>query len=159
MFIFAFVSTPSVTAPPSWYDPSWTKRKPITIDNTLSQVPVGIWSDKAPLPLRLSDASSAIIDGKIYIFGGYGPGGAGDVRSEVYAYDPTTDSWTQKASMPGGHSYAAGACALGTKAYVFGGISSGGSYLQDTLHLRFDCRLLVIRRRLSSHDQDSTAHL
>jgi len=126
---------PTVNAPSGWYDPSWTKRRTITIDNTGSVGgPVGKWTDKTAMPLRLSDSSSAVIDGKMYVFGGYGPGGASDVRSEVYAYDPVSNSWAQKASMPGGHSYAAGACAVDTKAYVFGGISSGGSYYK-TLYI------------------------
>lgn len=85
------------------------------------------WSDKAPMPEGRADLSGAVVDDKLYVFGGYA-NGAGDIRQNTYLYDPASDSWTEKASVPGNHTYVATSCACDTKAYVFGGLGSKGKY-------------------------------
>ena len=139
------IPTPPPPPPPpppqaDWYYQSWTKRKPIAINNTMNSNTIGTWSDKTTMPGPRADASSAVMNGKLYVFGGYGPGFVSDVRTETYLYDPTSDGWTQKASMPSNHSYAAVACSIGPKAYIFGGIDNSNNwdgyktlYIYDTL--------------------------
>jgi N-acetylneuraminic acid mutarotase len=62
-----------------------------------------------------------VIGGKFYVVGG------NDQLNRLEVYDPATNSWTTKASMPLGQFAAAGrwvggAVALGGKLYVFGGL-------------------------------------
>jgi N-acetylneuraminic acid mutarotase len=57
------------------------------------------WTTKAPLPLRVFRPNGAgVINGKIYISGGVGIRRI--ARSSLFMYDPATDTWTPKASMP-----------------------------------------------------------
>jgi hypothetical protein len=57
------------------------------------------WTTKAPLPIRVVHSNGAgVIKGKIYVSGGIG---ADEKRlSSLYMYDPTSNTWTQKRSMP-----------------------------------------------------------
>lgn len=58
------------------------------------------WTIKATMPAPpKADGSAAVYNGKLYVFGGYDQT-AGDPRAETYMYDPSMDTWTQKASMP-----------------------------------------------------------
>jgi len=52
------------------------------------------WTQKGDMPRRFGAGSSSVVDGKIYVFGGYGASG------RVDEYDPATDTWTQKSDMP-----------------------------------------------------------
>ena len=56
-------------------------------------------------------------NGKLYVIGGWGEGKA---RGANYEYDPATDKWTKKKSMPRPAHHAALAAANG-KIYVCGG--------------------------------------
>ena len=93
-----------------------------------------LWSQKKRMPVARADASSAVIDGKLYVFGGYGSRGARDVRKETLVYDPAIDNWKRGADMPGNNSYAACACATVTRAYVFGGLDPE-LFGRKTLHV------------------------
>jgi N-acetylneuraminic acid mutarotase len=46
------------------------------------------------MPLPRTTGSSSVVDGKIYIFGGYGG------SNRVDEYDPSTDTWTRKSEIP-----------------------------------------------------------
>ena len=59
------------------------------------------WTKKADMPTAKHDLSTNVVNGKIYAIGGW------DVSVEPYValstveeYDPTTDTWTEKADMP-----------------------------------------------------------
>ena len=98
------------------------------------------WSEKEPMPEARADCSSAVVDDKLYVFGGYAKvtNGKVDVRQNTYVYDPMSDSWMEKASVPGNHTYVATSCAYDTKVYVFGGLDSSGVsykalYIYDTV--------------------------
>ncbi len=60
------------------------------------------WTTKAPLPTPRIYHATGTVNGKIYVIGGSSlwaldaPG-----RTTVEEYDPQTDTWTQKADMPG----------------------------------------------------------
>src|SRR6188474_18001 len=58
------------------------------------------------------------MNGKLYVIGGWNDGKAGGV---TYEYDPATDKWTKKQSMPRPAHHAALAAANG-KIYVMGGL-------------------------------------
>ena len=68
------------------------------------------------------ELSGAVMNGKLYVFGGWG--GPDGVFNFVEEYDPATDTWTSKASMPTTRSSAT-AVTYGSKIYLFGGYLGG----------------------------------
>jgi hypothetical protein len=60
------------------------------------------------------------VDGKIYAIGGYGG------RSAVEQYDPVTDTWTKKASLPTPRQWLS-TSAVNGKIYAIGGDARGGA--------------------------------
>jgi len=55
------------------------------------------WRKMASLPVSLSHVGAAVHNGKIYVCGGQGAGGA---VNTLRCYDPASDSWSVLASMP-----------------------------------------------------------
>ncbi len=60
------------------------------------------WTSKAPLPVGLHHVGIGVAGGRLYVIGGYTKSGLSvwSPVATVYAYDPATDSWTGRASMP-----------------------------------------------------------
>jgi N-acetylneuraminic acid mutarotase len=60
------------------------------------------WVAKAPMPTGRTGLGVGVINGILYAVGGNKVNGAGGVSvlSTLEAYDPATDTWTTKASMP-----------------------------------------------------------
>lgn len=97
------------------------------------------WSEGAPMPDSSRGQGSVEYGGLIYLFGGessadVAPGYSAFERyarelpprfSSVRAYDPVTDTWTAKASMPLGL-YVLTAHVIADKVYVFGGYGETG---------------------------------
>ncbi len=54
----------------------------------------------ANLPVPLKGATSSVVDGKIYVIGGYAGSSRAEPVNSVYEYDPGTNVWTSKAEMP-----------------------------------------------------------
>jgi N-acetylneuraminic acid mutarotase len=78
------------------------------------------WSIKAPLETGRGFVSGAILDGKIYLTGGFTQDHSATPSVEVY--DPAIDSWTRKCDMPEARC-AHATCTWREKIYVFGGVS------------------------------------
>lgn len=80
------------------------------------------WTLKAVMPISRASFGTAVVDGKIYVIGGYYYYEMGLInflnRTEVY--DPATDSWTLLSPMPTGRSDLALAV-LDRKIYAIGG--------------------------------------
>lgn len=76
------------------------------------------WTYRASMPTPRYNAGAAVIDGKIYVVGGYNSDSPELDVLEIY--DPTTDSWITGPSMPTGRA-CVGVEALGDKLYVIGG--------------------------------------
>ena len=84
------------------------------------------WQKVADMPTPRADAGTAVIDGNIYVFGGYN---GIDNRGEnfkfldtVEAYNPKTDTWVRKQDMP----YPCinfGIGVVSGKAYMIGGLA------------------------------------
>jgi N-acetylneuraminic acid mutarotase len=90
------------------------------------------WSSVAPFPRPIHHANAAAVGGKIYVVGGLGDALFRAI-GDVYAYDPATNGWTPKASLPSGHERGAGGVAvIGTKIYVAGGLRNGNSVADFT---------------------------
>jgi N-acetylneuraminic acid mutarotase len=86
------------------------------------------WSTVAPSPIPRAEAEGAVVNGKLYVFGGYvdstfTPTNRADV------YDPATNTWQQLASMPLALSHM-GVAADAHDIYVAGGYPPGpnGTY-------------------------------
>ena len=60
------------------------------------------WTSKRPLPVGLHHIGIGVVGGRLYIIGGYSKSGLSvwNPVATVYAYDPATDSWTERAPMP-----------------------------------------------------------
>src|SRR5512136_300810 len=54
--------------------------------------PTGAWTTKAALPEVRADMPGVEYNGVLYVFGGYEFTAIG--RAEVFAYDPSANSWT-----------------------------------------------------------------
>jgi N-acetylneuraminic acid mutarotase len=87
----------------------------------ISFADIGSWSSKAPMPAAAVVFGSAVIDGKIYVAGGY----LSPYTDALNVYDPNTDTWTAKAKLPVAVGYTA-AVSLNGKLYVVGGQNSTG---------------------------------
>ncbi len=76
------------------------------------------WTVRAALPVPRTDLGVAVVDGKVYVLGGF----SGSTLARVDAYEPATDAWTRKADMPTARrSFAVGV--LNGKIYVAAGMS------------------------------------
>jgi len=81
------------------------------------------WKTKAALPTPVDSGAIESIDGIIYVVGGFNthlPNGT-NALSSVYAYDPTTNSWTTIASLPRPRYDGNGAAVINSQLYVAGG--------------------------------------
>lgn len=98
------------------------------------------WSARAARPTYRTYFASAVVNGLLYVMGGYGradngPGaGPGEMKSHVEIYDPATDRWSIGASLPTAR-MSARACAVGNVIYVFGGNAGNG---EETQILAYD---------------------
>jgi N-acetylneuraminic acid mutarotase len=62
------------------------------------------WTAKTPLGLSRPGAASAVLDGKLYVMGGSRYNAKTDAMETLditIVYDPATDAWTRRASLPG----------------------------------------------------------
>src|SRR6266550_2754875 len=84
------------------------------------------WTTKASMPTARDRLAVGVVNGILYAVGGrVGSGLASVPVATVEAYDPVTNSWTTKASMPTARLDLAVVVANGTL-YALGGVGSGG---------------------------------
>ncbi len=86
------------------------------------------WTIKPPLPARRHHAGAAAVGNRLYVVGGFTTSflSIWSPVPSVYAYDPSSESWTEVAPLP----TARGALAvaeLGGKLYAVGGYAEGGN--------------------------------
>jgi N-acetylneuraminic acid mutarotase len=68
---------------------------------TAYNVATNTWTFRRPLPSPLAGTNGAgVINGKIYISGGYGDFGGAFPSGRLFMYDPATNAWTQKRDIP-----------------------------------------------------------
>lgn len=60
------------------------------------------WTSKASMPVGLHHVGIGVVGGKLYVIGGYTQSGLSVWQpvATVYAYDPATDTWAERAPMP-----------------------------------------------------------
>jgi N-acetylneuraminic acid mutarotase len=77
------------------------------------------WTQKSDFPgVAVYGVRGFTIGGYGYVVNGWDSTGSGSGPSDLWRYDPTTDSWTQKASFIGSTRYTTATFALNGKAYV-----------------------------------------
>lgn len=79
------------------------------------------WHTLASAPIALAEAQSVVVNGKLYVFGGYDvttPDYQATAASEVF--DPAANSWTTLAPMPAAETHM-GVATYGQFIYVIGG--------------------------------------
>jgi len=86
------------------------------------------WRNRASMPTARKRLAVAVVDGKIYAFGGQNE--EGDALAIVEEYDPVTDTWTTKAPMPTPRSGLAAVVVDGW-IYAIGGRTGGGPNPSD----------------------------
>src|SRR5437667_6368959 len=79
----------------------------------------GQWATKAPASLKRTEVAVAAVRGKIYVVGGFQQG-LSFVTPAVEEYDPATDTWRERAPLPGGLHHA-GIGVVNDRLYVIGG--------------------------------------
>jgi N-acetylneuraminic acid mutarotase len=89
-----------------------------------------LWTTKAAMPTPRFGAAAGVVNGIVYVAGGYGAGGA--LLSTVEAYNPATNTWTTRRAMPTSRTYAA-AGVLNDILYVAGGEGTNGFETMGTL--------------------------
>jgi len=90
------------------------------------------WTQKADLPgdtKTRTYLTAFAVSGKGYV--GLGISEIGTMKKDFWEYDPTADSWTQKADFPGGIRIQAASFVINSKAYVGGGADVTGGYFND----------------------------
>lgn len=84
-----------------------------------SRFPPCLWEERTPSPITRFESASAVIDGCLYVLGGF-KNQALQVSKRVDIYDPETDSWTQGTDMPTGVTHV-GVATDGTDMWLAGG--------------------------------------
>lgn len=77
------------------------------------------WATEAPIPLARSELAAAVIDGIVYVCGGFGGG------KRVDAFDPATGTWTPMPDLPF-EVHHPGVAALDGRVVVAGGYTTRG---------------------------------
>ena len=77
----------------------------------------GSWELRAPMPVARQELASGVLDGNVYVIGGYDENG--NSTATVQVYDPITDTWTSAQSLPFAVNHNSAAVADG-KLYSFG---------------------------------------
>ena len=76
------------------------------------------WASAAAPPISYTESERAVVNGKMYVFGGFNA--SFRAQKESYAYDPATAKWTRLADLPTRLTQA-GVATDGTKIYLAGG--------------------------------------
>jgi N-acetylneuraminic acid mutarotase len=79
--------------------------------------------------------AGGVINGRFYVVGGDGPSGSGIIgTNRLHVYNPATNQWTEKASMPTARTDIA-AVVLGGRLYVIGGVESNDGQWVGTMEV------------------------
>ena len=84
------------------------------------------WATMAPLIPARSEFAAAVLDGQIYVAGGFG------ATHRFDRYDPATNAWTNLADLPAGRHHL-GVAALDGQVYVVGGHDEEMNSATDTV--------------------------
>ncbi len=105
---------------------------PSLIFNMAAASAESYWTNGSPMPTARSEITSAVLDDKIYVIGGFENGHS--TTSAVEVYDPRTDKWATAAPLPQPLDHTA-AAAFDGKLYVVGGGYLDRGNLSDRLFI------------------------
>ncbi len=96
----------------------------------------GAWATKTSMPTARPHPMSGVINGLLYVAGGYAVSGANVVTelNVLEVFDPAANSWTTKAPMPTARHGGASA-AISGKLYVAGGCLQAGNQFTNVLEV------------------------
>jgi N-acetylneuraminic acid mutarotase len=94
------------------------------------------WSSVKPMPTARSGSAVAVLDGKIFVFGGERLGGT---FNQAEVYDPSTDVWAELAPMPMSV-HGTGAVTFGETIYIPGGATLNGGTAQTNGNQSFSVK-------------------
>lgn len=94
-----------------------------------------VWTVKMAMPNPIADCGSAVINGKLYVVGGYS---GGTNLNSMFAYDPTTDSWSTNKSMPTPRAYLGAAVFNGLLYAIDGNTATGSTNLVEVYNQASD---------------------
>ena len=77
----------------------------------------GTWETRAPMPQSRQELATSVLNGKVYVMGGFDVGG--NSTATVQVYDPATDTWALAHSLPHAVNHNS-AAVVGGKLYSFG---------------------------------------
>jgi len=100
------------------------------VDNTWEYDPVAdSYRALAPLPVKRCSAQAELVNGKIYVIGGFTPMEKGKPGTRVTGlnevYDPATNRWEERSPMPTSRNHAFSGVVNG-KIYMIGGRQAAG---------------------------------
>ncbi len=104
------------------------------LSSSLLGLSQGIWSPRTPLPYDTNAMVQGIPGFAIgnYGYAGLGSNSMGKNLTDLWQFDPSTNSWSKKAAFPGSARVAPACFVIGDKAYlVTGSIHNGGSCVTD----------------------------
>ena len=93
--------------------------------------PLGSWQSLTGMPAARSAAGGAVINDILYVAGGTNGGD----QSSLYAYDPVANSWSTRASMPGGRYQPSGVAVYNNELYFFGGWTTSPGLPNTNLYI------------------------
>ena len=85
------------------------------------------WTERASMPEPVEHGGCAVIEGKLYVLGGFSP----EFSDEIFIYDFAADTWTKSNHVipsPGGDSTVTGACHGLAATYVGDSVVITGGY-------------------------------
>jgi N-acetylneuraminic acid mutarotase len=89
-----------------------------------------VWTTKSPMPQpRYAGNGAGVINGKLYVAGGWTPSNPALPHNDLFIYDPVSNSWTSGASL----SHLSGCGATGVidgKLYVYSPCNGFSGYVQ-----------------------------
>ncbi len=91
------------------------------------------WEELTPMPTPRTDFATAVLNGEIYVIGGYSSELAAQVDT-VEVYNPATKEWRTEANMPAARMVRNKARVIGDKIYVYdyNSASNDADYIYDT---------------------------
>jgi N-acetylneuraminic acid mutarotase len=92
-----------------------------TVSPSIQAKDLGSWKLLASTPSTRTEVGVTLLNGKIYVIGGFTPKGIAD---QVDVYDPATRKWSEAAPLPRALHHVA-AVTVNGKIYVIGGFASG----------------------------------
>jgi N-acetylneuraminic acid mutarotase len=75
------------------------------------------WEQRTPMPTARSGIAAAVLEGRMFVFGGEAPAGT---FNQVQAYDGKSNGWSNHARMPTAR-HGLGAAAVAGRIYVVSG--------------------------------------